>query len=225
MATPQPGHPPQGYAVQQSNGPQQPGQHPGNQQPGFEEPTQEQPSAGTTAARRKRQYAGQAYDFGAGGHGAGGAQPQAGGGYPGPQGASYGGHGQQPQQAAYTQSPYGVDQGSPAPLASPTYEQPQPAVGGYQSPDAGYPAHGLSTMQAGMNSISQGMTNLGIGGQSQPLPTQPLHPPQQRPQLNQLYPTDLLNQPFNVAELDLPPPPILLPANVSRKGDLFIPHR
>lgn len=32
--------------------------------------------------------------------------------------------------------------------------------------------------------------------------------------LNQLYPTDLLNQPFNVSELDLPPPPIILPPNV-----------
>lgn len=48
--------------------------------------------------------------------------------------------------------------------------------------------------------------------------------PQQQPQpqaaakapvLNQLYPTDLSNQPFNVAELDYPPPPAVLPANVS----------
>jgi protein transport protein SEC24 len=49
-------------------------------------------------------------------------------------------------------------------------------------------------------------------------------PQQQQPQmgqpgrpavLNQLYPTDLLTQPFNVTELDLPPPPIILPPNVS----------
>jgi protein transport protein SEC24 len=33
--------------------------------------------------------------------------------------------------------------------------------------------------------------------------------------LNQLYPTDLLTQPFNVAELEYPPPPIVLPPNVS----------
>ncbi|EHK23253.1 COPII component protein [Trichoderma virens Gv29-8] len=33
--------------------------------------------------------------------------------------------------------------------------------------------------------------------------------------LNQLYPTDLLTQPFNVTELDLPPPPIILPPNTS----------
>lgn len=32
--------------------------------------------------------------------------------------------------------------------------------------------------------------------------------------LNQLYPTDLLTQPFNVAELDYPPPPIVLPPGV-----------
>jgi protein transport protein SEC24 len=35
--------------------------------------------------------------------------------------------------------------------------------------------------------------------------------------LNQLYPTDLLNTPFNVAELHYPPPPVILPPNV---GDL-----
>jgi protein transport protein SEC24 len=37
----------------------------------------------------------------------------------------------------------------------------------------------------------------------------------QKPQaLNPLYPADLISQPFNVSELDLPPPPIILPANV-----------
>ena len=39
--------------------------------------------------------------------------------------------------------------------------------------------------------------------------------PQRGPVLNQLYPTDLLNQPFNVQELDYPPPPAILPPNVS----------
>ncbi|KAF2205030.1 hypothetical protein GQ43DRAFT_437365 [Delitschia confertaspora ATCC 74209] len=33
--------------------------------------------------------------------------------------------------------------------------------------------------------------------------------------MNQLYPTDLITQPFNVAELDQPPPPINLPPNSS----------
>jgi protein transport protein SEC24 len=39
--------------------------------------------------------------------------------------------------------------------------------------------------------------------------------PQRVPVLNQLYPTDLLNQPFAVKELDFPPPPAILPPNVS----------
>ena len=63
-----------------------------------------------------------------------------------------------------------------------------------------------------MGGITQGMGNLAMGGQGQ-------HQAQQfqgRPPMNQLYPTDLLNQPVNVSELDLPPPPIILPPNVSR---------
>ena len=44
---------------------------------------------------------------------------------------------------------------------------------------------------------------------------QPQAAPQRGPVLNQLYPTDLLNQPFNVQELDYPPPPAILPPNVS----------
>lgn len=43
---------------------------------------------------------------------------------------------------------------------------------------------------------------------------QPAIPPQRPVQLNQLYPTDLISQPFNVAELDYPPPPIILPPGV-----------
>lgn len=57
------------------------------------------------------------------------------------------------------------------------------------------------------------MANLGVGQH----PTQHPGPNQARPQLNQLYPSDLLNQPLNVSELDLPPPPIILPPNVSRR--------
>jgi hypothetical protein len=51
-------------------------------------------------------------------------------------------------------------------------------------------------------------------GQQQP-PGQGVHAV--RPAvLNQLYPTDLLNQPFNATELDIPPPAIVLPPNVSQ---------
>jgi hypothetical protein len=45
-------------------------------------------------------------------------------------------------------------------------------------------------------------------------------PPAKAPVLNQLYPTDLSNQPFNVAELDYPPPPAILPPNVSISSQL-----
>jgi protein transport protein SEC24 len=55
------------------------------------------------------------------------------------------------------------------------------------------------------------MGQMGIGGGAQPAQPQAAA----RPVFNQLYPTDLLNQPFNPAELELPPPPILLPPNAS----------
>jgi len=53
------------------------------------------------------------------------------------------------------------------------------------------------------------------GGQSVPQQQQQQQTQGRAGPLNQLYPTDLLNQPFNVSELDLPPPPIILPPNVS----------
>ena len=73
-------------------------------------------------------------------------------------------------------------------------------------------------MSGGVTDITHGMNNLGMGGQA-PLANQPLL---QRPQLNQLYPVDLLNQPFNVSELDLPPPPIILPPDVSVEKEVTI---
>lgn len=55
-----------------------------------------------------------------------------------------------------------------------------------------------------------GQMNLG----PQPVQQAPqMQPPPQN--LNQLYPTDLVTQPFNVMELDLPPPQINLPPNTS----------
>ena len=53
-----------------------------------------------------------------------------------------------------------------------------------------------------------------FGGMGMADPNQ-MQPQAPRPvPLNQLYPTDLLTQPFNVAELDYPPPPIVLPPGV-----------
>ena len=151
--------------------------------------------------RRKRQYAGQAYDFGAGPNAAMGGQP--------PHGGSFSeAPGFQPQQPGYQQPTYGSDYGTPAPMTQPSYGKPAPAVGGYQSPEMGYPA---TSGSGGVSGITQGMSNMGMGG---PAPMPPQAAPQ-RPHLNQLYPTDLLNQPFSVSELDHPPPAIILPANVS----------
>jgi protein transport protein SEC24 len=62
--------------------------------------------------------------------------------------------------------------------------------------------------------ITQGMGQMGLGGPGQAA-AQPQAAATRPMALNQLYPTDLLNQPFNVAELELPPPPIILPPNVS----------
>ena len=52
--------------------------------------------------------------------------------------------------------------------------------------------------------------------QSQPPPPQPSQPAQTSPPvINQLYPSDLISSPFQVHELDLPPPAINLPPNTS----------
>ena len=101
--------------------------------------------------------------------------------------------GQEQQQQQFNQPPYGQ----------------QPAVGGYQPLDQGYPP----PAQPSMDDINRGVRDMGFGGSPQPPPQQQA---QNRPHLNQLYPTDMLNQPFQVSELDLDPPPMVLPPNVRR---------
>jgi protein transport protein SEC24 len=156
--------------------------------------------------KKKRAYAAGAFDVGVGGNAAvGGQLPGAGqfgapapayGGYPQPE-AQPAAYGAQPQQ------PYGMPQPAPAP------------VGGYQAPEPYYPSAGAPPAPGGVAGLTSGMSamNLGPGAQQQP---QQLPPQARAGPLNQLYPTDLLNQPFNVSELDLPPPPIILPPNVCR---------
>ncbi|KAJ5814697.1 protein transport protein Sec24 [Penicillium riverlandense] len=180
MAAPQGGYPPQeGYA------------QPGYGAPAPEEqqsPVQGHAPHGHAAGRKKRAYAGQAYDFGAGANAALGGQPTAGG--------DYGQYPPQPPVEAYQQQPmYGADP-----------SQMQPAAAGYAPPAA-----------PGMQQMTQQFGAMGMGDPHQMAPQQQ-HPVAQaaRPvQLNQLYPTDLLSQPFNVAELDYPPPPITLPPGTS----------
>ena len=198
MATPQPGYPPHG---QPGYDPNQQEHYDANQQD--DQPAQGGPQASSAAARKKRHYAGQAYDFGAGANSALGGQQQ--GAYPPPPGAQ-----PSPQGPVYGSGPAPIAPGA----AQPVYGQQSPAIGGYHSPDPTYPSHGASPGPSGVSGITQGMGNLAVGGHGQ----QQTPHMQGRPPMNQLYPTDLLNQPLNVSELDLPPPPIILPPNVSQES-------
>ncbi|KAK4653164.1 COPII subunit [Podospora pseudocomata] len=194
--------------------PQQPGDH--QQQPPY--PDQAYDNAAPVAPghaadhgrKKKRQYAASAFDVGVGGNVVAGGQPVPGA---APYGApaavpAYGGYPAQPevQPAAYGAQP-----------AQP-YGQPA-AVGGYQAPDPYYPSAGAVPAPGGVAGLTAGFQgmNLGAGAPGGIPQQQPQQlPPQARAgPLNQLYPTDLLNQPFNVSELDLPPPPIILPPNAS----------
>ena len=206
MGTPQPGYQ---YHNQPGQDPNQQAYYDGQQDgPQAASPVQGGPPVQHGGGRRKRNYAGQAYDFGGGANSALGGQQQGGGAYPAPPGAGYG---QPLPQPGQQQPSYGSGPTSPAFGAPNVYGQQQPAVGGYQPPDPSYPTHGAPPGQPGVAGITQGMGNMAMGGQVQHQPP----PAQGRQAMNQLYPTDLLNQPLNVAELDLPPPPIILPPNVS----------
>lgn len=187
-----------------------------DQAQGYEAASSPPPTAaGAQAAadpgrKKKRAYAAQAFEVGQGGNVAPGGQLPAAGqfGAPQPLTPGYGGYPAQDSQAV------------PAYGGAPAYGVPQPGAPvagapGYQAPEAYYPsaAPGAAPGVAGITSGLSGM-QLGAGAGAQP--PQPGAAAQARPlALNQLYPTDLLNQPFNVSELDLPPPPIILPPNVS----------
>jgi protein transport protein SEC24 len=184
-------------------------------QPYEDQPQDNVQQAGAPGKKKKRGYAAQAFDVGTGANATAGGAMQAGAqpyGMPPVQNApAYGGYGASDPQAAASpagfQQPYGQQPAAPQ----------QPAYG-YQAPDQGYqsqvPQPGPGT--PGVAGITQGMGGMQIGpqpGNQQP-PQQGVHAV--RPAvLNQLYPTDLLNQPFNASELDLPPPPIFLPPNSS----------
>jgi len=175
---------------------------------------QEQDQRPAPAGKTKRRaYAGQAFDFGSGANSSlatQGGQPQA---QPAQQ---YGGYpGAAPvQQPAYGQPAYGQPSyGEPAPAAAATpYGQPAyGAAGGYQPPEPAYPG-----TQPGIGGVTQAFGQMGLGGQQQA--QQSPHPQQGTQgslQLNRLQSTDLISSPFHVSELDLPPPAIILPANVS----------
>lgn len=168
MASPQGGYPPQEGYDQNPAGFGAPVEQPG------EAPAPQAHAGG----KKKRAYAGEAFDFGSGANAGLGGQP--------PAGAAYGAY-PQPQQ----QPVYGAD---PAQMAQ-----------GYAPPVA--PGVAQMTQQFG----AMGVTDPHL------MPPQAVPQAPQAPRavpLNQLYPTDLLTQPFNVAEIDYPPPPIVLPPGV-----------
>lgn len=177
------------------------------------------PQPADPGRKKKRGYATQAFEFGAGSNAgmAGGPIPPGSGGVGVPQPSpGYGGYPQQEFQPGYaspTPAGYGA-QGYPAPgqITGAAAAAAPAGVGGYQSPDQYYPS-GAAPAAQGVSGITAGMQGMNMGGVPQPLQQQPQQ--QARLVLNQLYPTDLLNQPFNVSELDLPPPPCILPPNVS----------
>jgi len=186
---------------------------------GYEGTASPPPQAGAHQAadhgrKKKRAYAAGAFDVAAGGNAAVGGQLPGAGQYGVPQQAAAPAYGGYPQPDASQAPAYGGVQ--------PQYGVPQPVtpgVGGYQVPEPYYPSPGAQPAPGGVGGITAGFSSmqLGAGAGSGVQQSQQL-PPQVRPgPLNQLYPTDLLNQPFNVSELDLPPPPIILPPNVSRR--------
>ncbi|KAK8117245.1 Sec23/Sec24 trunk domain-containing protein [Apiospora kogelbergensis] len=153
---------------------------------------------GDAGKKKKRGYATQAYEFGAGGNAAAGA-PVAGGMMPGqsaPGASPMGYPAQQDFQAGYGGAPAPAGYAVP-PAGTPT----QPGLGGYQAPDAYYQGAAVPGTPQGMGGITAGMQNMNMGGQ----PAQAQPPQQQaRVALNQLYPTDLLNQPFNASVTQSP---------------------
>ncbi|KAH0599265.1 hypothetical protein MHUMG1_03382 [Metarhizium humberi] len=195
------------------------GQYPGQpEQP--EQPAQagfapQDASVAAPSKKKKRGYAAQAFEVGSGANAAVGGQMQGGGqqyGMPAAQQpVTYGNY---PQPDAQHQAPGPGYQYSQAPV------QPQQQVPyGYQAPDQGYASAGPQPSGPGVAGITQGMGGMQLGGQPQQQYQQPGQAFTQQPArvgpLNQLYPTDLMNNPFSVSELDLPPPPIVLPANSS----------
>lgn len=161
--------------------------------------------------KKKRGYAGQAFEIGSGANAAlpgaaqGGAQPPDNAQNAAPQ---YGGYSQQPQQG-YPQQAYGQPQhpsgdpnaqsGQPA-YGQPGYATPQP---GYAPPGQGYPA------PAGPAAITEKMGQMNFGNQPQTNNQGPAL------QLNRLQTSDLISQPIHVSEIDQPAPSIVLPPNVS----------
>jgi len=215
----------------QDDGPDPEGAQYGGQDGAYEE---EKPTAAGAGGKKKgRAYAGQAYEFGTGANSALGGQQPAGGQFPGSP-APAGGYGYpaQQQQPSYgmPQQPQYADPNAQPQAAQAPYGQPQHGApqGGYEPPQPAYPTQGTpSILQQGMQGVTQSFAQMGMGGAQPQQAQQPAQQPQ-APQgatqmrLNPLQPVDISmqGQPFHVADLDAPPPPIILPPNV-RQPSLF----
>ncbi|EQK99608.1 Protein transport protein SEC24 [Ophiocordyceps sinensis CO18] len=176
------------------------GQFPAHQQQQqLEQPAQAgipQPDA-PPVKKKKRGYAAQAFEVGSGANAAVTAQMPASGGQqfgipPAHQQAqSYGSYPQpdQPASPGFQYSrPYGTQ---PPGQQQQLHQQPGP-YGSYPGPEQGYPQTGGPPQSgaAGVSGITQGMGGMQLGGYKAPAR-------------------------FAVSELDLPPPPIVLPPNTS----------
>lgn len=207
--------PPEGYAQYPGYGAEQVPDPQGTPQP---------VDAGAAAApgkKKKRGYAAGAFEVASGANAAG-ASPASAAGVPPQFGAPV------PGQVPAYGYPQAVDPAAaPVPGAQPgAYQYPgqapqaQPAYGGYPAPDQGYPGAAVPAGVPGVGGITQGMGGMNLGGQPLQQPVQPAQAAAApRAVMNQLYATDLINQPVAAAELDLPPPPITLPPNVSLTAD------
>ncbi|KAF2862267.1 hypothetical protein K470DRAFT_213368 [Piedraia hortae CBS 480.64] len=161
----------------------------------------QQPPA-PAAGKKKRAYAGQAYDFGAG------ANAAVGGAYSGAPSVAAGyGYQAQPAVGYGAQQPQYGDANMQPPEMQPVYGQSGyvPPSAGYMPPSAAYPAPGAPQSVAG---LTQQFGQMDMGGTAQQM------------RLNTLQPVDISNlsiqgQPFHVSDLDQPPPPIVLPPDAS----------
>jgi protein transport protein SEC24 len=131
------------------------------------------------------------------------------------------------KKRAYAQQAYefggnaaGAAQAAPPPLqpaygaAAPVYGQ-QPAYGAAPVPSYGQPLAqplGATPIPGGHDQLASQFGQMNLQNQPpapQPLATAPLMQP------NLLVASDIISQPFQVEELDLPPPQINLPPNTS----------
>lgn len=194
-----------------------PGQDGQSQQIDGTDPSQAQAQASAPAqagGRKKRAYAGQAFDIGAGANTVPPSQS-------GPAPAQYGGAPQAPgygypaqdQAQTYQQPGYGDPQQTQA-QANPQYpsQQSYDPQGGYQPAPSNYDTNPASSlMHNGVAPVTQQFAQMGLGGQQQSQMAMP--------RLNALQPVDISmqgqGQPFQASDLDNAPPPLILPPNVN----------